>query len=220
MNGEAGPSGRTPLEVLGHLVAKHNGFLRKIPREVRGKLNLLHEARIVTVRGSLAEGTRPHVNFEHVRYSSDVLSGNPGLIGQKLRIYFDPRDIRVIHAYFEDGSELGVLTADKPWCYTPHSLRVRQEIFRLKALGKLRYKEGNDPIEAWVKYKRRQSADNKRARNDLAKAQKQMKQESSGTSKSRERKTDESKSGRDMPTRESELSPKPKPLTLKRTLTF
>lgn len=219
-NGEAGPSGRTPLEVLSHLVAKRDGFLRTIPREVRGKLNLLHEARIVTVRGSLAEGTRPHVNFEHVRYSSDVLSGNPGLIGQKLRIYFDPRDIRVIHAFFEDGSELGVLTAAKPWCYTPHSLRVRQEIFRLKALGKLCYKEGDDPIEAWVKYKRRQSVDNKRARNDLAKQQKRMEQESSRTSKKREQKSDQGESGHDTAARESDTPPKPRPITLKRTFTF
>jgi hypothetical protein len=142
------------------------------------------------------------------------------LIGQKLRIYFDPRDIRVIHAFFEDGSELGVLTASKPWCYTPHSLRVRQEIFRLKALGKLRYKDGDDPIEAWVKYKRRQSADNKRARNDLAKQQKQMEPKSSRPSKSREEKSKQVKSRHDTAASKSDNPPKPKPLTLKRTFTF
>lgn len=65
-NGEAGPSGRTPLEVLSHLIAKRDGFVRTIPQELRGKLDLLHEARIVTVRGSLTEGMRPHVNFERV----------------------------------------------------------------------------------------------------------------------------------------------------------
>lgn len=194
--------------------------MRTIPREVRGKLNLLYEARIVTVRGNLAKGTRPHVNFEHVRYNSDVLSGNAGLIGQKLRIYFDPRDIRVVHAFFEDGSELGVLTAAKPWCYTPHSLRVRQEVFRLKALGKLRYKEGDDPIEAWVKYKRRQSVGNKRARNDLAKATKQMEQQPSGALITREARSDVRTGGRDTTKRESETHPKPKPLKLKRTFTF
>lgn len=71
--------------------------LPKHPRTSRKMIELLK-----------TKDTRPHVNFEHVRYSNDVLSGNPGLIGKKLRIYFDPRDIRVIHAFFEDGSELGV----------------------------------------------------------------------------------------------------------------
>lgn len=121
--------------------------------------------------------------------------------------------------FFEDGSELGVLTAANPWCYTPHSLRVRQEIFRLKVLGKLRYKDGDDPIEAWVKYKRRQSADNKRARNDLARATKQPSPPLSEITKSRKKITSESESSNQTAS-ESDKQPKPKALTLKRTFTF
>ena len=69
-------------------------------------------------------------------------------------MYFDVRDIRILKAFFDDGSELGILTAARPWCYTPHSLRMRQEILRLKRLGKLNYREGDDPVEAWEKFKR------------------------------------------------------------------
>lgn len=73
-------------------------------------------------------------------------------------------------AFFEDGSELGILTAARPWCFTPHSLRVRQEIHRLIAEKKLLVREGENPIELWEKYKWSQAQTNKKAANDLAKA--------------------------------------------------
>jgi hypothetical protein len=99
------------------------------------------------------------------------LSSSSGLIGKKVRIYFDVRDIRTVKAFFEDGAELGILTAAAPWCYTPHSLRLRSEIFKLKRSGKLKYKDGDDPVEAWEKYKRSLAKKDKRAATDLAKAQ-------------------------------------------------
>lgn len=171
-NGEShsGVSNRTPLEAMAQLLARDQGYLRTLPRVVRQNLCLLQEARIVTIKGSISTGVRPHINFLDVRYTSDILSSSPGLIGKKLRIYFDVRDIRSVKAFFEDGAELGILTAARPWCYTPHSVRVRQEIFRLKRKGKLTYREGDDPIEAWEKYKRAQAKNNKRAATDLAKA--------------------------------------------------
>lgn len=171
-NGEShgGISNRTPLEAMAQLLARDTGYLRTLPRIVRQNLCLLQEARIVAIKGSIAAGVRPHVNFLEVRYSNEILSRSPGLLGRKLRIYFDVRDIRVVKAFFENGEELGVLTASRPWCYTPHSVRVRQEILRLKRQGKLRYREGDDPIEAWEKYKHAQGKTNKRAATDLAKA--------------------------------------------------
>jgi putative transposase len=152
------------------LLARDQGYLRTLPRVVRQNLCLLQEARIVTIKGSIATGLRPHINFLEVRYTNDILSSSPGLIGKKLRIYFDVRDIRSVKAFFEDGAELGVLSAARPWCYSPHSVRVRQEIFRLKRKGKLNYREGDDPVEAWEKYKRSQAKTNKRAATDLATA--------------------------------------------------
>jgi hypothetical protein len=139
---------------------------------MRANLCLLQEAKIVPIKGRLENGVRPHINFLEVRYSSDVLSNSPGLIGKNLRIYFDVRDIRSVKAFLEDGSELGILRAARPWCYTPHSVRVRQEIMRLKRLGKLKYREGDDPVEAWAKLKRSEAKTNKRAATALAKAKK------------------------------------------------
>lgn len=213
-NGEVGPSGRTPLEALAHLVAKRRGFIRTIPRDQRAKICLIQEARVVTIRGSLKDGTRPHVNFEHARYSSEVLSNNPGLIGKKLKIYFKPKDIRSLHAFLEDGAELGVLIAAKPWCYTPHSLRVRQEIFRLKALGKLKYKEGDDPVEAWVKYKRAQARTSKVAANDLAKMREKLPTPRTQVNERSQPEPSTRSRSRDG------TAPRPKELKLKKTLTF
>lgn len=165
-----GISNRTPLEAMAQLIARDRGYIRTLPRVMRTNLCLLQEAKIVPIKGSLAHGTRPHINFLEVKYTSDVLSSSPGLIGKKLRIYFDVRDIRVVKAFFEDGSELGLLRAARPWCYTPHSVRVRREIMRLKRLGKLKYREGDDPVEAWEKLKRGEGKTSKRAATALAKA--------------------------------------------------
>ncbi len=118
-NGEShgGVSNRTPLEAMAQLLARDQGYLRALPRVVRQNLCLLQEARIVTIKGSIAPGLRPHINFLEVRYTNDILSSSPGLIGKKLRIYFDVRDIRSVKAFFEDGAELGVLSAARPWLY-------------------------------------------------------------------------------------------------------
>lgn len=165
----SGISNRTPLEAMAQLLAREPGILRTLPRVVQQNLCLLQEARIKPVKGDNA-GDRPHINFQDVRYTSPILSSSPALIGKRLRVYFDVRDIRTVKAFFDDGTELGVLTAARPWCYTPHSLRVRQEIFRLKRTGKLHYREGEDPVECWAKYKLRQARTSKRAATDLAKA--------------------------------------------------
>ncbi|MDO8777181.1 MAG: hypothetical protein Q7K57_52425 [Burkholderiaceae bacterium] len=108
------------------------------------------------------------MNFEGARYTCDILASRPELIGRKLRIYFMARDIRKIHAFFEDGSELGILVASRQWRITPHSLRLRKEILRLHRLKLLKYDEADNPVEAYVKLKRAEAKQNKRAGNSLA----------------------------------------------------
>lgn len=170
-NGEPhdGLGGRTPLEAMRYFVAKQRTAVRTLAQARRNDVVLLQESRIVPVKGSTAQGVRPHINFHGARYSSDVLSGNAALIGKRLRIYFDSRDLRRVRAYFENGEELGVLIAARPWCFTAHSLRTRREILRLRSLGKLRYREGDDAVEALAHYRRKQATHSKRAARDLAK---------------------------------------------------
>lgn len=166
MNGESssGLGGRTPLEALRHMVAKPEFLVQTLPATKRHQLFLLKEATIKIVRGAGV----PHVNFEGVRYTSDILASRAELIGRKLRIYFMARDIRKIHAFFEDGSELGILVASRQWRTTPHSLRLRKEILRLHRLKLLKYDDADNPVEAYVKLKRAEAKQSKRAGNALA----------------------------------------------------
>lgn len=162
---------KTPLEAMAYSLKVPDPKLRKLPMPIRSNLCLMQEARIVTIKGSVEAGVQPHINFHSVRYTSAVLATNAALIHRKLRIYYDVRDIRAVKAFFEDGTELGVLTAARPWHITPHSLRVRQEIFRLIAERKLVVERDECPVVAWGRYKWRQARGNKRAANALAKQQ-------------------------------------------------
>jgi len=61
-----------------------------------------------------------------------------------------------------------MLTAVRPWCFSQHSLRVRQEIFKLVHQRKLAYRDGEDPVEAWFAYKKPEAGNHQRSANDLA----------------------------------------------------
>ncbi|XLZ71455.1 hypothetical protein ABT364_05665 [Massilia sp. SR12] len=170
-NGEPhGSNGRTPLEMMAYSVARKPDLVRHIPASVRCNLCLLQEGRAVAVKGSVKNGIRPHINFLHVRYTSSILSSNAALIGRKLRIYYDVRDIRTVKAYFEDGAELGTLTAARPWSTTPHSVRLRQEIFHLIAERKLRMTADESPIDVWMRMKLAEARRSKKAASAVAKA--------------------------------------------------
>lgn len=172
-NGQShtGLGGRSPLEAMRYWLNKPGVAIRQLPAHKRKQLMLLQEARITPIVGGGKSGRQPHINFEGVRYTSDLLRSKPELIGKKLKIYFNIKDIRQIFAFFEDGSELGALLAAKSWRKTAHSLRLRKEILRLVRLGKLQYREGDDAIEAWAAYKRRIAATDKRAATALARQQ-------------------------------------------------
>lgn len=169
-NGEPqdGVGGRTPLEAIRHFTSKPDFLMQSLPASKRHQLYLLREAIIVPIKG---RNTTVHVNFEGVRYSSDTLARKHELVGQELRIYFIARDIRKIHAFFMDGSELGILVASKQWRTTPHSLRLRKEILRLKRLRKLTWGANDDPVAAYIAYKRKEAKTSKRSASQLAKAQ-------------------------------------------------
>ena len=169
-NGEShgGLGGRTPLQAMRYWLTKPGVRIRVLPAQKRRQLIFLQEARIVTLRGE----ARPYLNFEGVRYTSDVLASKTELRGKKVRIYFNTQDIRQLHAFFEDGTELGILIASRAWRRTAHSLRQRCEILRLVRLGKLRYRADDDAVEAYALYKRRQARTSKKAANSLAELQK------------------------------------------------
>jgi putative transposase len=157
-NGEphGGIGERTPLEFLQRSMALQGDCVRVLSEPFRRQLCILQPSRICTVAGSLRNGVRPYVSVHGVRYSSRLLQQAADLIGQRLRVHIDPQDLRVVHAYLASGEELGPLNAARPWHRTPHSLRLRQEILRLRRQRKLHFTQTDDPVEVFLQAKRKQ----------------------------------------------------------------
>ena len=151
-----GIGARSPLEFLARAMGLQGDCVRVLSEPFRRQLCILQPSRICRVAGSLKDGKRPYINLLGVRYSSRLLQQATDLIGQSLRIHVDPQDLRVVHAYLADGAEFGPLNASRPWHLSPHSMRLRQEIMRLRRQRKLHFSEGDDPVRAFLDFKRKQ----------------------------------------------------------------
>jgi transposase InsO family protein len=125
-----GLNGRTPLEAVEHSVRNRGQMLNWLPEAKRRTLFLMHTPRVATVRGYLAQGQRPHVNFYGVRYTNALLASTAAFIGQRVRLYYNSQDLRSIRAFATDGGEIGVLKAQGAWGEFVHDLALRQEILR------------------------------------------------------------------------------------------
>ncbi len=89
--------GLTPLEMMRRHVlgiGREPIRLRLIPQPLREHPELLHDPVLCRVHGNLGRGERPYITFYHVRYTSERLARSSGLIGQRLRIHYDPSDLR------------------------------------------------------------------------------------------------------------------------------
>lgn len=172
----SGLGGLTPLERMSQQV---NGIgqsplrLRRIPEALRNHLELLHDPALCRVHGNVGRGERPYISFFHVRYTSEQLAHRASLIGKKLRIYFNAKDMRKLRAFTQDGQPLDDLQASGPWRHEPHSLRLRQEVFKAKRDKQLAFVAGESPIEAFVKLRRANASKSRRAASDLARIQRE-----------------------------------------------
>jgi putative transposase len=162
------PGGRIPLEIIHRAVRERQLLLRHVPPDLRGNPCLLQSVHLSRVRGNIQRGDKPHISFYHVRYTSPRLARFPKLIGQSLRIFYDADDIRILRAYRADGTELGELKAGGLWSTSPHSLDLRKRIFKAKRLRQLRFGDSDDPVEAYLNYKRGQSKRSRKAASEIA----------------------------------------------------
>ena len=151
-----GIGARSPLEFLTRAMAFEGDCVRVLSEPFRRQLCILQPSRICRVAGNLKDGKRPYINLLGVRYSSRLLQQATDLIGQSVRVFIDPQDLRVVNAYLEDGAEFGPLNASRPWHLTRHSVRLRREIMRLRRQRKLHYTEGDDPVRVFLDFKRKQ----------------------------------------------------------------
>lgn len=139
---------RTPIEYLRYLTTQQH-LTYANPEEVE---SLLSFRKTVPVKGKRELGRRPHINFYGVTYTSDSLRNNYSLVGKSISVEANPKDIRLLRAYAENGAELGILRAAAPWHLTPHSLELRRVILSLKEKKLLHYAENEDPIACYITY--------------------------------------------------------------------
>lgn len=165
---QGGLGGRSAIEAMNYFTAKPTFRNEPIPITRRGEVFLMRKEVVLTIRGR--PGELMHVNYKEVRYSSKVLSTRHELEGHKLRCYVIEKNICQIRAFFEDGTELGMLVASRQWARTPHSLRTRKEINRLIKLGKLRVGDSDDVVAAYIAMKKTEAATNKRSASRAAAA--------------------------------------------------
>jgi transposase InsO family protein len=162
-----GLNGRTPLEAVEYSVRGGGTMLNWLPESKRRTLCLMHTPKRVTVRGYLAQGQRPHVNFYGVRYTNDVLASTTSFLGQELHLYYNSQDLRTVRAFSADGGELGVLKAQGAWGEIAHDLKLRQEIVRLRGSKRLASNLNQEYLAQFIEHKFAKAKRTRRGASDL-----------------------------------------------------
>lgn len=169
-----GNNNLSPLEVFEQRVSRGMTILQ-LPEEKRNEIAFFSLKATRRINGSEKEGRRPFIYYEGVRYTNEVLNRSPHLINKKLDLLINTDDLRVIKAFFADGSELGNLSATGKWGITPHDLRTRKAINKLKNNRLIHFTQFDDPIQVYQDYLENESQKNKTNRNKLASLKKGQK---------------------------------------------
>jgi putative transposase len=99
----------------------------------------------------------------------------------------------VIKAFLADGSELGNLCATGRWGITPHDLRTRKAINKLKNNRLIHFTQYDDPIRVYQDYLEKEAQKNKTKRNKLASIKKEQKNKEERYQKARYKEGEEPK---------------------------
>lgn len=172
-NGAAheGLNGRAPLELMHYAIRRKHELPRWVSEPRRRALCLMQTAHRSIVRADPARGVRPYVSLWGVRYTNPELAATGALVGERLRVYLQPEDMRTARAFREDGTEFGTLRAAGIWGATAHDLRLRKEILKLRRKNALPTGEWVDSIDAYLEYKRKEARRSRRAGSDLARVE-------------------------------------------------
>lgn len=155
--------GRSPLETLGYYIDQKRIALRWLAEPMRRHLCLLQHQHEGHVRGSIARGVRPYIQFFGASYTSHSLASRADLIGQPVKIYFDVEDVRLLRVFDVGGRELGVIEVQGAWRHTAHTLRMRREILALVRERRLRIVRYDDPVQCYLKYLRKHAGKRRRS---------------------------------------------------------
>jgi len=116
---------RTPIEELGEKLKM--GMMPYIcnDAEIKSVRDFLRLSTEVKVRGGKESGRRPYVYFLGARYRNDELSSDYSLVGQSIKITYNPDDISTIKGYLSNGKCIGDLKAQGEFGRVSHSVKSR-----------------------------------------------------------------------------------------------
>lgn len=149
----AGAGYEAPLERLRRQIVADALRLAYLP-VVRRKAHFFNSLQPIRLKVDTKYRRRPFVNFLGVRYTSAQIQRAITLAGQPLWVRFDPRDLRVLLVFLDDGSEFGAITAMGQWGKFQHDLRIRKLFLKLKRKGELGDRPEDEPMEALFKHLR------------------------------------------------------------------
>lgn len=154
--------GRTPLEYFDYVYRSSGVALRTADPAAVDRIHALRK--MVRIRGSMAEGRRPFIEFMGARYTNDYLRRTFDLVGKEVTIEVDVQDPRVISVFAPNGGELGKMYASAPWNTLPHTLEIRRAYNAAVRSGKVRGSQ-NDAVVSLLLYLERQARTGKQVPN-------------------------------------------------------
>lgn len=135
-----------PLELLQHHCATH--FVRFVPQLLSQQWQPLIGSVTVPLHWYRHESRMPHITFFYERYQGPGLLRVAGKVSH-IRVMFDRRDIRMLHAISLNGEDLGELQVSTPWQRFPHTLGTRQWIH--KNIKRFHF-NARDPLGAYFRF--------------------------------------------------------------------
>jgi len=105
---------------------------------------------IIRISGNVADGRRPYIPLDRARYTNEIISANPDLIGTWVSVHVRRKDMRAVKVFTLDGVSLGTALAMGRWSDTPHSRQTRKLINGLKDRRILMLTADQDPVRQLV----------------------------------------------------------------------
>lgn len=119
--------GALPIELFQHHLNTH--FIRYVPQSIQQDWKPFATTIDVPLHWYRHEKRHPHVNAFYTKYQGAGLI-DVATTDTHVRIEFDRRDVRTVHAYRLTGEDLGILYAPLSWQRFPHSLATRTWIHK------------------------------------------------------------------------------------------
>lgn len=149
----AGAGYEAPLERLRRQIEAQAIKVNYLP-VARRKPHFFNSLHRVSLKVDVDRGRRPHINFLGARYSSPQLQRAYTLVGVPLWVRFDPRDLRTLIVFQDDGTEFGAVTALGQWGRFQHDTRIRKLYLKLKRAGELVERPEDGPLDALLAHLR------------------------------------------------------------------